>query len=99
MGEGFLAEVAQLRERGDLTRDHPAIRAVGYRQLWSFLAGDFSLEEAVRRTFAATRQLAKRQLTWLRQHHDAFWYDPLETDATARMSQQLHEALGFGPRT
>lgn len=99
MGEGFLAEVAALRARGDLTQDHPAMRAVGYRQLWSFLAGEFSQEEAVRRAFAATRQLAKRQLTWLRHHGDAFWYDPLESDATAHMSRKVQEVLGFGPRT
>ena len=75
------------------------MRAVGYRQLWSFLAGEFSQEEAVRRAFAATRQLAKRQLTWLRHHGDAFWYDPLESDATAHMSRKVQEVLGFGPRT
>jgi tRNA dimethylallyltransferase len=99
MDEGFLAEVAELRARGNLTSDHPAIRAVGYRQLWGFLAGEFSLAEAVRRACAATRQLAKRQLTWLRQHRDAEWYDPLESDATAHISEHVREALRFGPFT
>ncbi len=62
---GFLDEVAALRARGDLTPDHPAIRAVGYRQLWAYFDGEFSLDEAVRRGIFATRQLAKRQLTWI----------------------------------
>jgi tRNA dimethylallyltransferase len=99
MSEGLLAEVAELRARGDLTSKHPAIRAVGYRQLWGFLAGESSLEEAVRRACAATRQLAKRQRTWLRQHRDAEWYDPLESDATAHISEHVRQALGFGPFT
>jgi len=99
IGAGFLAEVARLRARGDLTGDHPAIRAVGYRQLWGHLAGEFSLEEAIRRACAATRQLAKRQLTWLRQHRDAEWSDPLESDATAHISERVRKAMGFGPRT
>ena len=55
-----------LRARGDLTARHSAMRAVGYRQLWAHLDGEYDLDEAVRRGVAATRQLAKRQLTWLR---------------------------------
>ena len=52
--------------RGDLTADLPAMRAVGYRQIWGYLSGAFDWPEARRRTLAATRQLAKRQMTWLR---------------------------------
>jgi len=66
MAAGFLEEVRQLRLRGDLTARHPAMRAVGYRQLWAHLAGECGLAEAVERGIAATRQLAKRQLTWMR---------------------------------
>jgi tRNA dimethylallyltransferase len=66
MAAGLLEEVAALRARGDLTARHPAMRAVGYRQLWAHLEGDYGLEEAVRRAVTATRQLAKRQLTWMR---------------------------------
>lgn len=66
MAAGFLDEVRGLRARGDLTARHPSMRAVGYRQLWAHLEGQFSLAEAVQRGVAATRQLAKRQLTWLR---------------------------------
>jgi tRNA dimethylallyltransferase len=66
MAEGFLAEVAALRARGDLSTDLPSLRAVGYRQLWAHLEGACSLEIAVAACQRATRNLAKRQLTWLR---------------------------------
>jgi tRNA dimethylallyltransferase len=66
MAHGFLHEVQVLQGRGDLRADHPAMRAVGYRQLWAHLAGALTLAEAVKRALAATRQLAKRQLTWIR---------------------------------
>jgi tRNA dimethylallyltransferase len=63
---GFTAEVRMLRARGDLTPDLPALRAVGYRQIWAHLDGDCDWPEARRRAIVATRQFAKRQLTWLR---------------------------------
>ncbi len=63
---GFVAEVERLRARGDLTPDMPSIRAVGYRQVWEYKNGAYDWPEARRRALAATRQLAKRQLTWLR---------------------------------
>ena len=63
---GFEAEVRALHARGDLHEALPAIRAVGYRQLWAYLEGEIDLEQARRRAAAATRQLARRQLTWLR---------------------------------
>lgn len=66
LAAGFVAEVAALHRRGDLSADLPALRAVGYRQLWAHLEGMLALEEATQRAVAATRQLAKRQLTWLR---------------------------------
>ena len=66
MAQGFLEEVRALHGRGDLTPEHPSMRAVGYRQLWEHCEGRCSLQEAVERGVAATRQLAKRQLTWLR---------------------------------
>jgi len=76
MAAGFLDEVRALRDRGDLTARHPAMRAVGYRQLWAHLDGSYDLTEAVRRGIAATRQLAKRQLTWMRREKQAQWLDP-----------------------
>jgi tRNA dimethylallyltransferase len=63
---GLVTEVGRLRERGDLDLDLPALRAVGYRQIWQHLDGLFDWPEARRRALVATRQLAKRQLTWLR---------------------------------
>jgi tRNA dimethylallyltransferase len=76
MASGFLDEVRQLRARGDLTAGHPAMRAVGYRQLWAHLDGQYDLPEAGRRALAATRQLAKRQLTWMRSETRGEWLDP-----------------------
>ncbi len=64
--EGFLEEVASLYKRGDLHRELPSIRAVGYRQVWAYFEGEYGLEEARFKALVATRNLAKRQLTWLR---------------------------------
>lgn len=66
MAQGFEAEVKALYQRGDLDVNKPAIRSVGYRQLWDYFEGHYSLNEAVERAVIATRQLAKRQQTWLR---------------------------------
>jgi tRNA dimethylallyltransferase len=76
MAAGFLDEVRQLRDRGDLSAQLPAMRAVGYRQLWSHLAGEVSLELACQQAVSATRQLAKRQLTWMRGEAAGTWIDP-----------------------
>jgi tRNA dimethylallyltransferase len=70
LADGLLDEVRGLRARDDLHAELPAVRAVGYRQLWSYLAGECRLEAAVEAGIAATRQLAKRQLTWLRREPD-----------------------------
>jgi tRNA dimethylallyltransferase len=94
LAQGFLAEVERLRGRQDLDVRRPALRAVGYRQLWGYLAGEYPLDEAVRRALVATRQLAKRQLTWLRQHRDVDWYDPLEPAAIAHMTGRVRLMLG-----
>jgi len=66
LAAGLLDEVRGLFARGDLTREHPSMRAVGYRQIWSYLEGSSSLADAETKAIVATRQLAKRQLTWLR---------------------------------
>jgi tRNA dimethylallyltransferase len=81
MEVGLLEEVRALRARGDLTAGHPSIRAVGYRQLWAHLEGAGSLEAAVQAGVAATRQLAKRQLTWLRADPTVVWVDPERSGA------------------
>ena len=66
MAQGLLAEVESLFKRDELHADLPAMRSVGYRQLWQHLAGETDLEQAVENAKVATRRLAKRQLTWLR---------------------------------
>ncbi|MBS0400496.1 MAG: tRNA (adenosine(37)-N6)-dimethylallyltransferase MiaA [Proteobacteria bacterium] len=86
MARGFVAEVAALRARGDLSLDHPSMRCVGYRQLWQHLDGEFGLEEAIRRGVTATRQLAKRQWTWLRRRGQARWVDPAQSGLVSLMS-------------
>ena len=70
MSAGFLEEVRELRARPGLDGDLPSMRAVGYRQLWEHLEGRWDLPEALQRAAAATRQLAKRQLTWMRAEKD-----------------------------
>ena len=85
MAAGFLDEVRHLHARADLTVEMPAMRAVGYRQLWEHLEGSTSLEEAIRRGIVATRRLAKRQLTWLRALPQTQWLkapDPVEQIAS-----------------
>jgi tRNA dimethylallyltransferase len=76
MAAGFLEEVRRLRADGELTARHPSMRAVGYRQLWGHLDGEYGLAEATTRALAATRQLAKRQLTWMRAETRGSWVDP-----------------------
>lgn len=76
MDAGFLDEVRRLHARGDLRAELPAVRAVGYRQLWAHLDGACTLDEAIERGKAATRQYAKRQLTWLRGESRLLRFDP-----------------------
>jgi tRNA dimethylallyltransferase len=76
LAAGFLDEVRALRARGDLHADLPAIRAVGYRQAWEYLDGQTNAAEFRDRGVFATRQLAKRQITWLRNELDARVFDP-----------------------
>lgn len=92
--QGFAEEVARLMRRPGLTAESPSMRAVGYRQLWAHLAGDLTLEEAIARGQAATRQLAKRQLTWLRAEPALPSFDPLESSSGAAISALLKEEFG-----
>jgi len=73
--QGFIEEVKALQARGDLHEDLPAIRAVGYRQAWDYLHGKLSYDEMVFKGVVATRQLAKRQITWLRSWSNLHWLD------------------------
>jgi tRNA dimethylallyltransferase len=84
--QGFEQEVIKLKERGDLNEDLPSIRCVGYRQMWEYLNGKHDHKEMVFRGVCATRQLAKRQLTWLRSWPDLHW---LTTDDEENLSHVL----------
>ncbi len=77
---GFEEEMKALYARNDLHPDLPSIRCVGYRQMWDYLDGNCTLEEAVYRGICATRQLAKRQITWLRSWDDLTWLDSENID-------------------
>jgi tRNA dimethylallyltransferase len=74
LAAGFIEEVEALRQRGDLDADMASMRAVGYRQVWSYLAGETIYAEMLEKGIVATRQLAKRQLTWLRSWPDLCWF-------------------------
>jgi tRNA dimethylallyltransferase len=89
MSDGFLEEVRRLQARGDLHADLPAIRSVGYRQLWEHLSGSDALNSAVNRAIFATRHLARRQLIWLRAEVDLQWVDALEPGAAAQMERAV----------
>ncbi|MFZ5540595.1 MAG: tRNA (adenosine(37)-N6)-dimethylallyltransferase MiaA [Pseudomonadota bacterium] len=91
LAAGFLDEVRALMARGDLNPDLPALRAVGYRQAWEHLARGTPLPQFRAAAIAATRQLAKRQITWLRSMKDANVVDPSTRDAFERVKALVHE--------
>ncbi|WP_439860761.1 tRNA (adenosine(37)-N6)-dimethylallyltransferase MiaA [Pseudomonas sp. MBLB4136] len=86
---GFVAEVEGLRRRSDLHAGLPSIRAVGYRQVWDYLDGKLSEAQMRERGIIATRQLAKRQFTWLRGWDDVHWLDSLACDNLPRALKYL----------
>lgn len=90
---GFEAEMQRLRERVGLKPDSSSMRSVGYRQFWSYLDGEYTAREARDRALFATRQLAKRQLTWLRSEEDVYLLDPLEARAIDTISLHLAREL------
>lgn len=77
---GFENEVRKLFARGDLNPELPSIRCVGYRQMWAYISGDIGYDEMSYRAVCATRQLAKRQMTWLRGWPDLCWLDSANLD-------------------
>jgi len=78
--QGFVPEMERLYDRGDLSIDMPSMRCVGYRQGWEYLEGKYSYDEMIERGIIATRQLAKRQITWLRSWSDLHWLDTDDPD-------------------
>ncbi len=95
--DGFLDEVKSLYARPDLTTSLPSVRSVGYRQAWSYLDGELSYDDMVERGIIATRQLAKRQLTWLRSWPDVHWLDSLSDNLSGDALNVLGPALGQLP--
>ena len=89
LAQGLLDEVETLRRSWPLSPDLPAMRAVGYRQAWAYLDGDFDLKALRERGIAATRQLAKRQLTWLRSWPDAVVLDCLADNLEAQAFERV----------
>lgn len=87
--QGFVAEVERLHRRGDLHVGLPSIRAVGYRQVWEHLEGNLSASLMRERGIIATRQLAKRQFTWLRGWDGVHWLDSLDCDNLPRALKYL----------
>ena len=94
---GFLDEVRGLRERGDLHPDLPAIRAVGYRQAWEFLDDAVDVHTFRDRAIAATRQLAKRQITWIRSELDACCLDADNAETPNRITTAVAQFIGKTP--
>lgn len=95
LAAGFVNEVAALRERGDLSLDYPALRAVGYRAVWKHLDGEYGYEEMVERGVIATRQLAKRQFTWFRGVSDGLWVDSNATSVAEQLAMALNSHLQY----
>ncbi len=90
---GFVDEVRRLQARGDLHAGLPSMRLIGYRQLWQHLEGAATLADASQMSIAATRQLARRQLTWLRAEPGAEWFDAGEAAACERIAARVAEWL------
>ena len=86
---GFIEEVEKLYAQDDLHPGLPSIRSVGYRQAWSYLDGELSRDEMVNKGIIATRQLAKRQFTWLRSWEELFWHDSLSDNLISSATEQV----------
>lgn len=91
---GLLEEVRRLRASSAVRAEHPSMRAVGYRQLWRHLSGLCSLKEAEDQAIVATRQLAKRQFTWLRRRERVQWFDSVHPEAASEVLNALSKC-GF----
>lgn len=91
MKQGLLNEVEALYARGDLSINLPSIRCVGYRQIWEHLDGLCSLDDAIEKAIVATRQLAKRQLTWLRSDSKRDVIDCFDADRAAKVVQSVSQ--------
>ncbi len=88
--QGFEQEVRNLYQRGDLNLQMPSMRCVGYRQMWMYLQGEYNYQQMVDKSIVATRQLAKRQLTWLRKYNNA-----LKIDYNSYTYKSIYEYLSL----
>jgi len=93
---GFVAEVRALSQLANMSATVPAMRAVGYRQMWAHVAGELSLAEAARQAAAATRQLAKRQITWLRSWPELVTFDSLDENLEDQFDNLINAWLAEG---
>lgn len=91
--QGFVEEVQKLQERWQLSKNMPAMRCVGYRQVLEYLQGDYDYAQMREKGIAATRQLAKRQLTWLRHWDDSWVFDPQNATFTTDILEKMSELL------
>jgi len=91
--QGFIEEVEALYQRGDLSEKMPSIRAVGYRQVWSYLQGEYDRETMTEKAIIATRQLAKRQFTWLRRETDAVNFETGQDDLLAKVLTEIDRQI------
>jgi tRNA dimethylallyltransferase len=98
LAAGLIDEVKALRKHHALNAASPSMRAVGYRQAWAYLEGEIDLQQLREQGIAATRQLAKRQLTWLRSWPDAVELDCLGEDLHAEALRRVHHHLGLAER-
>jgi tRNA dimethylallyltransferase len=90
LDQGFLDEMRSLMADSRNHDELPSMRSVGYRQAWEHLEHNTSREDFIFKGIAATRQLAKRQLTWLRKEPDAIWLDPTQADYLQQLQDQVH---------
>jgi len=93
LDEGLLDEVRALQARGDLDPGLPSMRAVGYRQILAHLRGEWTLGQAIAEAQQATRNLAKRQLTWLRREADVSWVESFSHQSLAPLRSALDNAV------
>ena len=89
--QGFKEEVVQLKARGDLHENLPSIRCVGYRQMWQHLNGEYDFDEMIFKGVCATRQLAKRQLTWLRGWDELTWLEMEDNNNLQVITSQIRK--------
>jgi len=92
---GLIEEVRRLFERGDLNPNLPSVRCVGYRQIWHYLIGELSYESLPEKAIIATRQLAKRQMTWLRTQRDAFKFDSQMPNLNQQILKLLEQKINL----